>query len=56
VEEQREMSGLGIHILTGEMLLEMLHRVEDGEGAEAVYMETYANATHIDNDREGDDE
>jgi hypothetical protein len=47
VEEQREMSGLGIHILTGEMLLEMLHRVEDGEGAEAVYMETYANAEHI---------
>jgi hypothetical protein len=55
VEEQRSMSDLGIHILTGEMLLAMLHRVEDGEGAEDVYMETYANATHIDNS-EGEDE
>jgi hypothetical protein len=54
VEELGLVSDLGIHILTGEMLLAMLHRVEDGEGAEDVYMETYANAHHIDNE-EGDD-
>jgi hypothetical protein len=48
------VSDLGIHILTGEMLLALLHRVEAGEGAEDVYMETYANAEHISTE-EGDD-
>jgi hypothetical protein len=57
VEELGLVSDLGIHILTGEMLLVLLHRVEAGEGAEDVYMETYANAHHIDNDMsEGEDE
>lgn len=41
------MSGLGVHMLMGETLKELLWRVHEGEHPEVVYMEMYANADHI---------
>jgi hypothetical protein len=57
VAELRQVSDLGIHILTGEMLLVLLHKVAAGADPDWVYAETYVNATHIDTtDEEGEDE
>ena len=47
--------GLGIHVVTGETLLALLRRVGEGEDADEVYMETYANAEHL-SVEEGEDE
>ena len=37
---------LGWHVISGEDLLAMLHRVSEGEDPDMVYMEEYANADH----------
>lgn len=42
-----DIPGLGIHMMRGETLLNMLRRVQRGEEAEDVYMEMFANADHI---------
>jgi len=41
-----EIPDLGWHVISGEDLLEMLRRVEDGENPELVYIEEWANAEH----------
>jgi hypothetical protein len=48
------MDGLGVHVLLGETLLELLRRVEAGEDAESVYMEMYASADHVSLEDDGD--
>ena len=50
------MDGLGIHVLAGETLLELLRRVGAGEDPDEVYMETYVNAEHVSVEEEGEDE
>ena len=35
---------LGWHVISGEYLLELLRRVENGETADSVYIEAYVNA------------
>lgn len=47
--------GLGVHVLLGETLLDLLRRVEAGELAEDVYVEMFVNAEHV-SDEEGEDE
>ena len=47
---------LGVHVLMGETLLDLLRRVEAGESAEDVYVEMFASAEHVGVDsEEGDD-
>jgi uncharacterized surface protein with fasciclin (FAS1) repeats len=41
-----EIPDLGYHVISGELLLEMLRRVEAGESADLVYAEAWANADH----------
>jgi len=41
-----EIPDLGYHVISGELLLEMLRRVEAGESPDLVYAEAWANATH----------
>ena len=50
------MDGLGVHVLLGETLLDLLRRVESGESAESVYMEMWASADHWSADTEGDED
>jgi hypothetical protein len=45
---------LGLHVLTGEFLLELLERVEAGESADWVYAEVFCNAEMV--EMEGDEE
>ena len=50
---------LGVHMLLGETLLELLRRVEAGETANDVYAEMYANADFVSVDdlrAEGDED
>lgn len=37
---------LGWHVISGEDLLAVLRRIEDGESADLVYAELWANAKH----------
>ena len=40
------MSALGWHVISGEDLLAMLRRAEDGEQADLLMAELWANAQH----------
>ena len=40
------MSDLGWWCIHGEAILEMLHRVADGEDPDLIYAEFYANSDH----------
>lgn len=40
------MTDLGWHVISGEDLLAMLRRVENGENPDLVYAEEWANADH----------
>lgn len=40
------MSALGWWTISGEGLMDMLHRVANGEDPDLVYAEEYANSTH----------
>lgn len=42
--ETTKREPLGWHVISGEGLLGLLHRVQDGENPELVYVEEYANA------------
>ena len=50
------MDGLGVHVLLGETLLDLLRRVGAGEDPDAVYAEMWANADHWSADTGGDDD
>lgn len=41
-----EQPSLGWHVISGEMFLEALRRVESGENSDLVYAEMWANADH----------
>jgi hypothetical protein len=43
---EEDVPALGYHVISGELLLEMLRRVEEGESADLVYAEAWANADH----------
>ena len=47
---------LGWHTISGEHLLEVLRRCENGESADLVYAELWANAEHehVEGDEEGE--
>lgn len=41
------MFGLPVHVLTGEMLMGLLRRVEAGETPDDVYLEMYVNSEQM---------
>ena len=43
---------LGWHVISGELLLEALRRVAEGEDPDLVYAELWANAEHEEEDEE----
>lgn len=49
---EEEGAGLGLTVILGAHLLQLLRRVEAGEPADWVFAELWANAEHIDRDEE----
>ena len=47
-------AGLGWHVISGELLLESLRRCEQGERADVVFAELWANAEHERREEDGE--
>ena len=55
MSDDDEHADLGWHVISGELLLEALRRVEQGERADLVFAELWANASHEYVDEDADE-
>ena len=45
-----QVPDLGWHVISGEHFLDCLRRCEEGESADMVFAELWANSEHVEND------